>query len=97
MEMGRYYVNHGNFAGAVTRFRVVVTRFSSSPAADEALFHLVDLLLKLDDRDGARTAAAVLNRKFPNSRWRVNALYILKTAGLEPAEDQQSWISQAFH
>ncbi|MGA8901944.1 hypothetical protein [Bradyrhizobium sp.] len=42
-------------------------------------------------------AVAVLQRKFPDSPWSHQALDVLKSAGLEPAEDQKSWISQAFH
>jgi TolA-binding protein len=96
MEVARYYASHGNFTGAATRFRVVVTRFPASPAAGEALYRLVDVFLKLGVRSEAQTAAAVLDRKFPRSQWRADALDTLRAAGLRPAEDQTSWISLAF-
>jgi Transposase, Mutator family len=44
----------------------------------------------------AQAATAALNRKFPESRWRADALDILQKARLEPAEDEKSWISRAF-
>jgi TolA-binding protein len=96
MEVARYYASHGNLTGATTRFRVVVTRFPASPAAGEALYRLVDIFLKLGVRNEAQTAAAVLDRKFPRSPWRADALDMLRAAGLRPAEDQTSWISLAF-
>jgi TolA-binding protein len=96
MEVARYYSSRGNLTDATTRCRVVVTRFPSSPAAGEALYRLVDIFLKLGARSEAQTAAAVLNRKFPRSQWRTDALDILRAAGLQPAEDQTSWISLAF-
>jgi TolA-binding protein len=96
MEMGRKYTDAGNYRAAVLHFRVVVTRFPSSAAVDEALYRLTDLHLKLGLRGEAQTAAAVLNRKFPRSHWRSDAIAVLKTAGLDPAEDETSWISLAF-
>jgi outer membrane protein assembly factor BamD len=96
MEVVRYYADHGNLTGAATRCRVVVTRFPSSPAAGEALYRLVDIFLKLGARGEAQTAAAVLNRKFPGSQWRAEALATLRASGLQPAEDETSWISLAF-
>jgi hypothetical protein len=45
----------------------------------------------------AQTAAAVLDRKFPNSHWRSDALDLLKAQGLEPAENKTSWISRISH
>jgi outer membrane protein assembly factor BamD len=96
MEVARYYAGRGNLTDAATRFRVVVTRFPSSPAVGEALYRLVDIFLKLGVRNEAQTAAAVLNRKFPGSRWCADALDMLRAAGLQPAEDRSSWISLAF-
>jgi TolA-binding protein len=104
MAVGLYYLSRQNYTGAINRFKVVVTRFPSSPLVDEALFRLVEAYLRLGIDAEARTAAAVLNRKFPDSRWRSQTLELLKAAGLQPAEDEKepwvederSWISRAF-
>jgi outer membrane protein assembly factor BamD len=96
MEIGRYYVKRGNLLAATNRFKVVVTRYPSSVVVDEALFRLVQVYVMLGIRNEAQTAAAVLDRKFPESSWRSDALDILKKAGFEPAEDEKSWISIAF-
>jgi outer membrane protein assembly factor BamD len=89
-------MRHGNPVGAINRFKVVVTRFPSFPVVDEALFRLVQAYLMLGVRNEAQAAAAVLNRKFPDSHWRSDALDMLKANGLEPAEDEKSWIIHAF-
>jgi outer membrane assembly lipoprotein YfiO len=87
LEIGRYYMSRGNHIGAINRFKVVVTRFPSSSAVDQALFRLVQVYLTIGIRNEAQAAAAVPNRKFPESHWRSDALDILTKAGLEPAED----------
>jgi hypothetical protein len=42
------------------------------------------------------TAVAVLGRKYPNGHWSAEAHEALASAGLEAAEDSNSWISRAF-
>jgi outer membrane protein assembly factor BamD len=96
LEIGRYYLSHGNHLGAINRFKVVVVRFPSTSVVDEALFRLVQAYLAIGIRNEAQTAAGVLNRKFPQSHWRSDALEILHKAGLDPTEDEASWIIHAF-
>jgi outer membrane protein assembly factor BamD len=45
----------------------------------------------------AQTAAAVLGHNFPESVWYKDAYALLQGGGLQPHEDQGSWISKAFH
>jgi outer membrane protein assembly factor BamD (BamD/ComL family) len=52
--------------------------------------------LALGLKPEAQCAVAVLQRKFPDSPWSHQAIDALKSAGLEPAEDQKSCISPAF-
>ena len=44
----------------------------------------------------AQTAAAVLGHNFPDSRWYKDAYNLVKSGGLEPSENQGSYISKAF-
>jgi outer membrane protein assembly factor BamD len=96
LEIGRYYVKRKDYVGAINRFKVVVTRFPSSPVVDEALFGLVQAYSLLGILNEAQTAAAVLDRKFPDSHWRADALEVLEKSGSQPAENEKSWISRAF-
>ena len=46
--------------------------------------------------DEAQTAAAVLGHNFPDSQWYKHAYTLVKSSGVEPKENQGSWISKAF-
>jgi outer membrane protein assembly factor BamD len=96
LEIGCYYMSRRDYIAAINRFKAVATRFPSSSVVDQALFGLVQAYLTLGIPSPAQAATAALNRKFPESRWRSDALDILQKAGLEPAEDEKSWISRAF-
>ena len=96
MAVGRFYVKKRDYTGAINRFKIVVTHYPNSVRVDEALGLLVETYLALGIPLEAQTAAAVLNRKYPNSGWSRVADELLKSAGLEPTEEENSWISHAF-
>src|SRR5215470_3672300 len=82
LEAGRYYMTHGNYPGAINRFKAVVERFPSSSVVDEALFRLAQAYLAIGISKEAQAVAATLNREFPESHWRFDALDLLKKSGL---------------
>jgi outer membrane protein assembly factor BamD len=45
----------------------------------------------------AQTAAAVLGRNYPDSKWYKDSYALLQSGGLSPSENKSSWISKAFH
>jgi outer membrane protein assembly factor BamD len=96
MQIGRYYVSKRDYTAGLNRFKVVVTKFQASHHVEEALARLTEVYLALGISSEARTAAAVLARKFPTGQWTQDARAALQSAGLEPAEDERSWISRAF-
>lgn len=96
MEVGRYYVGKRSYVAAVNRFKIVVTQFKTSRHVEEALARLTETYLALGVASEAQTAVAVLGRKFPNGHWSAVAHDALRSAGLEPAEDENSWISSTF-
>ena len=65
------------------------TQFPTSRHVEEALAHLTESYLALGIASEARTAVAVLGRKFPNGHWSAQARAALQSAGLEPAEDDK--------
>jgi outer membrane protein assembly factor BamD len=95
MHVGRAEIDKRNYIGALNRFKTVVTRFQTSRHVEEAWVRLTEIYLALGIPSEAQTAVAVLDRKFPNSRWSAEAHDALKTAGLEPAENENSWMSRA--
>jgi outer membrane protein assembly factor BamD len=96
MEVGRYYLQRRNFPAAINRFREVVSKYQTTRHVEEALQRLTEAYLALGITQEAQTAAAVLGHNFPDSPWYKDAYALLKTGGLEPREESQSWISRAF-
>jgi outer membrane protein assembly factor BamD len=96
MEIGRWHLQRREFAGAINRFKVVVTRYQRTRHVEEALLRLTEAYMALGIVDEAQTSAAVLGHNFPDSRWYKDAYALMQSRGLQPSENKGSWISQAF-
>ena len=96
MEIGRYNLNKSNYIGAINRFKTVVTQYQTTRHVEEALERLTEAYMALGIVGEAQTAAAVLGHNFPDSKWYKDAYNLVKSNGLEPSEDQGSWISRTF-
>ncbi len=96
MLVARYYMDKKDFTGAINRFKIVVTQYQTTRHVEEALMRLTEAYMTLGVVGEAQTAAAVLGHNFPDSRWYQDAYTLVKGRGLEPREDQGSWISRAF-
>ena len=97
MEVGRYYLNRGDYIGAINRFRIVVDQYQTTPQIAEALERLTESYYSLGLDSEAQTAAAVLGANYPGTVWYQDSYNILKGRNLLPKADQQSWIYKAFH
>ena len=96
MMVGRYYMERRDYAGAINRFKIVVTRYQTTRHVEEALLRLTEAYLSLGIVGEAQTSAAVLGHNFPDSRWYKDAYALVQQRGLQPSENRGSWISQAF-
>lgn len=96
LEVGRFYLQKRNYAGAINRFRNVVSRYQTTRHVEEALQRLTEAYMAMGIVNEAQTAAAVLGHNFPDSPWYKDAHALLTRGGVEPREDSQSWISKAF-
>jgi outer membrane protein assembly factor BamD len=96
LEVGRFYLQKRNYAGAINRFRNVVSRYQTTRHVEEALERLTEAYMAMGIVNEAQTAAAVLGHNFPDSPWYKDAHALLTRGGVEPREDSQSWISKAF-
>ncbi len=81
---------------ASNRFKRVVTDYQTTSHTPEALYRLAEGYMALGVDSEAQTAAAVLGHNFPNSQWYRDAYTLVSSDGLDPVENQGSWISQAF-
>jgi outer membrane protein assembly factor BamD len=96
MEVGRFYLEQRNYPGAINRFRTVVSEYQTTRHSEEALARLTEAYMAMGIVDEAQTAAAVLGHNFPESQWYEDSYALLQSGGLEPRENQDSWISRAF-
>jgi outer membrane protein assembly factor BamD len=96
MNVGRYYMGKRNYTAAINRFKTVVTQYQTTRHVEEALARLTEAYMAIGIVSEAQTAAAVLGHNFPDSRWYKDAYNLVKSGGLEPSENQGSYISKAF-
>jgi outer membrane protein assembly factor BamD len=96
MAVARYYQGKKNFIGAINRFKVVVTQYQTTRHVEEALMRLTECYMALGIVHEAQAAAAVLGHNFPDSPWYRDAYALMRSNGLEPAENSGSWITRAF-
>jgi hypothetical protein len=96
LKIGRYEMSKKNFIGGINRFKTVITAYQRSSAVPEALAGVVECYLTLGIYSEAQTAAGILARKYRDSPWTASSLALLKSAGLEPVDEEKSWINAAF-
>jgi outer membrane protein assembly factor BamD len=94
MAVGRYYLNKGDYVGAINRFRTVVEQYQKTSQIAEALERLTEAYYALGVYNEAKTAAAVLGANYPGSPWYKDAYELLQGRHLKPEIDQGSWISR---
>ncbi|MFN9938531.1 MAG: outer membrane protein assembly factor BamD, partial [bacterium] len=63
---------------------------------EESLSRLTEAYMALGITSEAQTAAAILGNNYPDSPWYKDAYTLVKSGGLEPREDQESWMSKTF-
>lgn len=96
MSIGRFYLARKNYTAAVNRFREVLAKYQTTRHTEEALMRLTESYMALGITSEAQTAAAILGHNYPDSQWYKDSYALLQTDGLEPHEDEGSWISKAF-
>ncbi len=96
MAVGRYYLNQGDYIGAINRFRSVVEQYQKTTQIAEALERLTEAYYALGLYNEAKSAAAVLGHNYPGSPWYQDAYDLLQTHNMKPEMDQGSWLSKTF-
>lgn len=95
MQIGRYYLERREYLASIKRFRAVVETYSSTRHVEEALARLTEAYYAMGLTSEAQTAAAVLGHNYPDSQWYRESYALLQKGGLEPRENQGSWLSAA--
>lgn len=96
MEVGRYYLKHKNYVAALNRFKTVVKNYQTSSQIEEALMRLTEAYMAMGITSEAQTATAILGHNYPASPWYKDAYALLQSGGLEPREDEGSWLSSVW-
>nr|WP_261404062.1 outer membrane protein assembly factor BamD [Chenggangzhangella methanolivorans] len=96
MQVGRFYLARKDYTGAINRFRVVVSQYQQTRHIEEALHRLVEAYLSLGIVGEAQTAAAILGHNYPDGDWYKQSYALLNGSGLQPQQNNDSWISRAF-
>ena len=96
MEIGRFYLNQGEYLAAINRFRRVIIDYQTTTHVPEALYRLVESYLALGVDSEAQATAAVLGYNYPGSQWYAESYAMLTGVDLTPQEQQGSWISRQW-
>jgi len=67
--VGKYYFEKERYVAAANRFKVVLDKFQTTPAIEEALYYLAASYAKLGIKITAREMAILLQHNFPKSEW----------------------------
>src|SRR3981081_1640371 len=96
MDVGRYNLEKRNYTAAINRFKTGVTQHQTTRHVEEALARLTEAYMAIGIVGEAQTAAAVLGHNFPDSPWYKDAYKLVEAGGVQPSENQGSWMSKAF-
>ena len=96
MEIGRFYLNRGNFVAASNRFRTVVEDFQTTTHTAEALHRLVESYLSLGLVEEAQTAGAILGYNYQSSEWYAASFALLTGRGLTASATGDNWLSSIY-
>lgn len=86
MEVGRFYLNRGQYVGAINRFRNVVDRYQTTSHVPEALHRLVESYVALGLVAEAERTAAVLGHNYPGSDWYRDSFALVTTGSMTPEQ-----------
>jgi len=86
MDVGRYYLNRGDYLAALNRFKMVVDKYQTTSHVPEALERMVECYLALGLKDEAQRTAAVLGYNYPGSLWYQDSYALVETGKSTEAE-----------
>lgn len=96
MEIGRYYLKHGEYNAAINRFLTVIRDYQTTTHVPEALHRLVEAYTTLGLKDEATHVAAVLGHNYPGSRWYQDSYALVDPSQRSKIKDGRSWVSRTL-
>jgi len=96
MEVGRFYLQRGQWLASINRFRMVVDKYQTTSHVPEALHRLVEAYMALGLIDEARRSAAVLGHNYPGSEWYRDSFALVGTGEL-PKDERPGLVSRTLN
>ena len=69
LTVGKYYFDKERYVAAANRFQVILDKYQTTPAIEEALYYLAASFARLGIKSSAREMAILLRHNFPKSEW----------------------------
>jgi len=69
LTVGKYYFDKERYVASANRFTVILEKYQTTPAIEEALYYLAASYAKLGIRSSAREMAILLRHNYPKSEW----------------------------
>ncbi|WP_244464377.1 outer membrane protein assembly factor BamD [Candidatus Liberibacter africanus] len=69
MDIGRYYLDNGEYTSSILRFQLVVEQYSDTEQLEEAMVRLVESYFALGLMDEARDMAFLIQEQYPQGYW----------------------------
>lgn len=69
LTVGKYYFDKELYVAAANRFKVILEKYQTTPAIEEALYYLAASYSKLGIKNTAREVAILLRHNYPKSEW----------------------------
>ncbi len=89
MNIGRYYLNQGNYLAAINRFKSVIENYQTTTHVPEALHRLTEAYRALGIEDEARKTASVLGHNFPGSEWYIDSYELIEEKQVREGKFQE--------
>lgn len=93
MEIGRYYLNGGQYLAAMNRFKRVVDDYQTTTHVPEALERLIECDLALGLTNEAKRNATVLGYNYPGSKWYTDGYELVTRTG-NPGAPTEGWFGR---
>lgn len=77
MDVGRYYLNSGNYLSALNRFNVVLEEYQTTAQIEEALYRQVEIYCILGMNKYAQGYYKILQMNYPEGAWTRKAADVL--------------------
>tara|TARA_Y100000994_G_scaffold247413_1_gene252744 strand:- start:6865 stop:7671 length:807 start_codon:yes stop_codon:yes gene_type:complete len=92
MEVGRFYLNRGQYLAAINRFQEVTDKYQYTTHTPEALHRIAEAYTALGIDSEAKKYAALLGHNFPGSQWYTDSYGLIK--GIDTNKDSGNYLTK---